>query len=196
MKRTFDIMFSLLGILLLSPLWILIAILIYFEDSGPVIFSQIRVGQYGHRFVMHKFRSMTISREHEKGRFDPGDTSRVTKIGKLLRKTKLDELPQLLNVFKGDMSLVGPRPEVPNWVDIYPERWKTVLSVRPGITDNASLEFRDEESILARSNDPESSYRFDILPKKLELYEHYVHHRSFSGDLGILWKTFIKVIFY
>jgi lipopolysaccharide/colanic/teichoic acid biosynthesis glycosyltransferase len=194
MKRVLDIMISSIGIILLSPLWIILGIMISREDPGPVFFTQRRVGRKGRHFIMYKFRSMTFSKEHTEGIFDPGDTSRVTPIGRMLRKTKLDELPQLLNVFMGDMSLVGPRPEVPAWVNAYPDKWAYILSVRPGITDNASLEFRDEEAILAKSADPETTYRYVILPRKLELYEKYVLHRSMSGDLVILYKTLIKVI--
>lgn len=196
MKRSFDIIFSLIGLILLSPLWLAIGIFISLEDSGPVFFIQTRVGRSGRRFSIFKFRTMSVSAAHKNGRFDPGDTSRVTRTGRVLRKTKLDELPQLLNVLMGDMSLVGPRPEVPVWVDAYPERWKLVLCVRPGITDNASLEFRDEETVLAASADPEATYRQVILPVKLDLYEHYVKHHSFWGDITILWNTFVKVIFY
>jgi len=195
MKRVIDIITASIGIVLLTPLWIIMGVMISLEDPGPFFFTQTRVGRKGRHFVMYKFRSMTFSSAQASGRFDPGDTSRVTRIGKVLRKTKLDELPQLFNVFMGDMSLVGPRPEVPDWIEAYPDRWAYILSVRPGITDNASLEFRDEEAILAKSADPEATYRNIILPRKLELYEQYVRHRSLSADFVILWKTFIKVLF-
>jgi len=195
MKRVIDIITASIGIVLLTPLWIIMGVMIPLEDPGPFFFTQTRVGRKGRHFVMYKFRSMTFSNAQASGRFDPGDTSRVTRIGKVLRKTKLDELPQLFNVFMGDMSLVGPRPEVPDWIEAYPDRWAYILSVRPGITDNASLEFRDEEAILAKSADPEATYRNIILPRKLELYEQYVRHRSLSADFVILWKTFIKVLF-
>ena len=123
-----------------------------------------------------------------------GNRRRVTGVGRLLRATKLDELPQLWNVLKGDMSLVGPRPEVRQWVAAYPERWARVLTVKPGITDPASIVYRDEESILARSPDPERTYREDILPHKLDLYEEYVRSRNFFGDIGIILKTLFAVI--
>jgi lipopolysaccharide/colanic/teichoic acid biosynthesis glycosyltransferase len=115
-------------------------------------------------------------------------------LGKILRKTKLDELPQLINVIKGDMSLVGPRPEVKKWTDVYPEKWAIVHRVKPGITDNASIEFRNEEEILSQSSNPEETYRNIILPHKLELYINYVHHHSFFGDLMIIIRTIQTII--
>ena len=130
----------------------------------------------------------------ESGAFDVGDTSRVTAVGRFLRKTKLDELPQLWNVLRGDMSLVGPRPEVRKWVEAYPERWAKVLTVRPGITDPASIAFRNEEELLTAAPDPENYYRNVILPRKLALYEQYVATRSFWGDVGILLKTVWTVV--
>jgi lipopolysaccharide/colanic/teichoic acid biosynthesis glycosyltransferase len=138
---------------------------------------------------------MTVKKDAEKGAFDAGDSSRVTKVGRFLRKSKLDELPQLLNVLFGSMSFVGPRPEVEKWVHVYPERWKIVHSVKPGITDNASLEFRNEEEILAASLDKEKTYRDEILPRKLELYEAYVKKHSFLTDVEIILKTILSIIF-
>lgn len=130
----------------------------------------------------------------EKGSFDAGSSRRVTNVGRILRRTKMDELPQLWNVLKGDMSLVGPRPEVRKWVEVYPERWSEVLTVRPGITDPASIVFRHEEEILARSENPEAAYRDEILPRKLDLYQQYVRTRSFGGDLLILMKTLVALL--
>lgn len=121
--------------------------------------------------------------------FTPGDLSRITAVGRILRKTKLDELPQLYNILKGEMSLVGPRPEVEKWVDTYPKIWEYVLRVRPGLTDNASIEFRDEEKILALSENPEKTYKEQILPRKLELYVNYVDNHSFTGDIKLILKT-------
>jgi lipopolysaccharide/colanic/teichoic acid biosynthesis glycosyltransferase len=136
---------------------------------------------------------MTLFQLATEGIFEPGNVSRVTAIGKFFRKSKLDELPQLINVLIGDMSLVGPRPEVANWVEVYPDAWKKILTVRPGITDNASIIFHNEESILAVANDPEQVYREVMLPKKLELYTDYVDNRSFQGDLLIILRT-LKVL--
>lgn len=137
---------------------------------------------------------MTVQRGTERGSFDAGSSVRVTRVGKLLRKTKLDELPQLWNVLVGDMSLVGPRPEVRKWVEAYPERWEKVLIVQPGITDPASIEFRNEEELLAAAPNPEAYYRDVILPRKLDLYEEYVRNHTFGGDIAILIKTFWIVV--
>ncbi|GAO28538.1 bacterial sugar transferase [Geofilum rubicundum JCM 15548] len=132
---------------------------------------------------------MTVVKEAASGSFDAGDSSRVTRVGRWLRKSKIDELPQLWNVLVGDMSLVGPRPEVQKWVAVYPERWQVVHSVRPGITDNASIEFRNEEALLATSDAPETTYKEVVLPQKLALYENYVRQNSFLGDIRIIFKT-------
>jgi lipopolysaccharide/colanic/teichoic acid biosynthesis glycosyltransferase len=136
---------------------------------------------------------MTISPGAEKGEFEPGNLSRITSFGRYLRKTKLDELPQLLNVLMGDMSLVGPRPEVKKWVAVYPERWAAIHKVRPGITDPASLIYRNEEALLAGSGEPEKVYREELLPQKLSLYEEYLRKRSFFMDFSIIMKTIFSV---
>jgi len=164
-------------------------------DGRPIFFRQARVGINGTDFILYKFRTMRVERGAASGTFDAGDSSRITKIGAFLRKTKLDELPQLWNVFKGDMSLVGPRPEVRKWVDAYPQRWAKVLTVKPGITDPASIYYRNEEELLARSDDPVACYRDQILPHKLDFYEEYVRTRTFWGDISLIVKTFIAVIF-
>jgi len=130
----------------------------------------------------------------EKGSFDAGDKSRITPLGQILRKTKLDELPQLFNVFLGEMSLVGPRPEVKAWTEVYPEKWKIVHQIRPGITDNAAILFRNEEEILATSPNPQEAYKNEILPIKLEMYLNYVHNHTFIGDLLIILYTFKAII--
>ena len=186
-------MLATIAILLLAPMLGVFAIAVRLSSAGPALFRQERIGRYGRVFVLLKFRTMHILKGTEKGSFDAGDASRITSFGRFLRKTKLDELPQLWNVLTGDMALVGPRPEVCKWVAVYPERWAKVLMVRPGITDPASIVYRDEEEILARSADPERTYREEILPHKLNLYEEYVHSRSFLGDIGIIFKT-IKVV--
>ena len=194
MKRTFDFVVSLLGLIILAPLFFVIGFLIKFNDKGPVFFKQKRVGKDGKLFMLYKFRSMRVPEFSEQGSFEPGNISRVTVIGKFLRRTKLDELSQLINVLKGEMSFVGPRPEVEKWVAVYPERWKRVLCVKPGITDNSSIVYRSEESLLAESNDPENTYKEIILPKKLDLYEEYVVDNSFFGDLKLIFKTIFSVI--
>ncbi|ASB48295.1 sugar transferase [Alkalitalea saponilacus] len=195
LKRIFDFFLSLFLLLIFLPLFALVAVAILLTDGFPLFFIQKRVGKNGCFFRMYKFRTMSVRKEASDGSFDAGDASRVTGIGRLLRKSKLDELPQLLNVLKGEMSFVGPRPEVEKWVNAYPERWSVVLTVKPGITDNASLEFRNEEEILAAAKDKEGTYRNEILPRKLDLYEAYVRNHSFFGDLLILARTFWTVVF-
>ena len=194
MKRMFDFIIATTAFLALLPLMLLIAIMVGLTSPGGPLFRQVRSGQNGTPFTLLKFRSMSKPRTKDKGEFDPGDASRVTWIGRILRRTKLDELPQLWNVVRGDMSLVGPRPEVPSWTKVYPERWKIVLSVRPGITDPASIAFRNEESILAASDDPETCYREEILPRKLALSEEYVQKRSLAGDFMLVIRTIWVVL--
>jgi lipopolysaccharide/colanic/teichoic acid biosynthesis glycosyltransferase len=188
-KRVADILLAGVGLLALLPLLAALGVLIRLGSPGPALFRQVRVGRGGRDFVLYKFRTMTVRAGSERGSFDAGDRSRVTRVGRLLRATKLDELPQLWNVVRGDMSLVGPRPEVRRWVEAYPERWAVVLSVRPGITDPAAIIYRHEERLLAAADDPDALYRDEILPRKLELYERYIAARSFPGDLAILWRT-------
>lgn len=189
MKRLFDFVMSLVGLVVLFPVLVLVALAVVADSGWPVFFIQKRVGRGGTIFSMYKFRSMTVMREAAQGSFDAGNLSRVTRVGRWLRKTKIDELPQLWNVLIGDMSLVGPRPEVLKWVMVYPERWNLVHTVRPGITDNASIEFRNEEALLAASEAPETTYKEVVLPQKLTLYEGYVRRHSFWGDIQIIFKT-------
>jgi lipopolysaccharide/colanic/teichoic acid biosynthesis glycosyltransferase len=153
------------------------------------------VGKNGKEFIMRKFRTMNIRAGTHQGTFEPGDRTRITNVGRFLRTNKLDELPQLWNVLKGEMSIVGPRPEVRKWVDAYPERWKSILAIRPGITDLASLAYRDEESILHTSLDPKKRYREVILPRKLAIYEEYIKSNSFVGDFIIFVKTIAGVLY-
>ena len=195
MKRIFEIIISLFSLILFSPFLILVMLSITIFDSRPVFFRQIRVGIGGSDFFLNKFRTMTLEQESYSGTFDAGDESRITRIGLFLRKTKLDELPQFWNVLIGDMSIVGPRPEVRKWVDAYPERWAKVLSVKPGITDPASIYYRNEEELLAKADDPEAYYRDHILPHKLDLYEEYVRTKSFCGDIHLILKTIMSVLF-
>ena len=194
LKRVFDAVIALLGLLVLLPVLAAIALAVRLSSPGPGLFRQARVGLEGVEFLLLKFRTMTVRPGSEKGAFDAGDASRVTKVGRFLRATKLDELPQLWNVIRGDMALVGPRPEVRRWVEVNPERWAIVHAVRPGITDPAAILYRDEEKILASVPDPERLYREQILPRKLDLYEEYVRTRTFWGDLKILGQTAIAII--
>ena len=191
-KRLFDMVLSLIGLMVLSPVFLLVMLLLLlFERTSP-FFIQQRVGYKGRLFSIYKFRTMRPEKSGRKG-FDAGNTDRITPVGRFLRKTKLDELPQLFNVLKGDMSLVGPRPEVLQWTQVYPKKWKIIHSVLPGITDYASMSFRDEESILSAQPDPEVYYRDTILPQKLSLNIHYVKNRSLYLDIKIIMKT-IKLV--
>jgi len=194
-KRSFDLFFSIVVLILLIPLFVIIGIAIKLNDKGRVFFTQERIGKNGKPFRLYKFRSMSELKAASKGYFEPGNVSRVTDIGKILRKTKMDELPQFINVLKGEMSLVGPRPEVRKWVEVYPERWSKILSVAPGITDNASIEFRNEEELLVKSECPEKTYRELILPHKLDLYEKYIDNQSFIEDFNLIVKTIYCCIF-
>ena len=194
MKRCFDIMVSAVAVLILTPLLLCITLLVATTSRGGPVFRQTRVGRHRRPFKILKFRTMAVRRDADDGSFDVGDRSRVTGVGRVLRRTKLDELPQLWNVLVGDMSLVGPRPEVPAWTEVHRARWDRVLSVRPGLTDPASLMFRHEEELLAAADNPETTYRDEILPRKLDLAERYVLEQSFLGDLAVLIATVKAVL--
>jgi len=193
MKRLFDIVFSLLGLIILSPFILVLAILIKEEDGGSVFYRGVRVGRHGKPFRIFKFRTMVVDAENIGGPSTADDDPRITKIWKFLRKYKLDELPQLINVLKGEMSFVGPRPEVPHYVNMFTEEEKAILSVRPGITDWASIWNPDEGAILAGSPDPEKTYLEKIRPEKIRLQLKYVKERSFWIDLRIIFQTLLKV---
>lgn len=194
-KRAFDFCVALIGLILLSPLFGMLAVWIKMDSDGPVYFRQVRVGLNGVPFRIHKFRTMSTDAESRGLQITVGQDSRITGIGHFLRKYKLDELPQLIDVLKGDMSFVGPRPEVPRYVEHYPADVKAqILSVRPGITDYASIEFKDESAILARSQAPELDYIQKVLPVKLKYHLRYVKEASFGGDVKIILLT-IKEIF-
>ena len=194
MKRAFDFFWSIIGLLLLSPLFLLVAILIKFNSKGPIFFKQIRVGRNEKDFKIYKFRTMFIDSDR-KGLLTVGfKDSRVTSIGYYLRKFKLDELPQLINVLIGDMSFVGPRPEVRKYVNLYSKSQKKVLEVKPGITDLASIAFRNENEILSTKSNPEDFYIDEIMPKKININLNYIKRRNFFSDLGIILKTFKVII--
>lgn len=194
MKRAFDLTASLIGVAILLPLFVVVAVLIFFGDGWPVLFKQTRVGLNGAPFKVLKFRTMYKDAERAGQLTVSGRDPRITPSGYFLRKYKLDELPQLFNVIKGDMSLVGPRPEVPAYVELYTNDQKRVLSVKPGITDAASLEFINENELLADADDPQKYYKEVILPRKLGLQLNYVDQRSFMGDLSIIVKTVVGII--
>ncbi len=194
-KRIFDLIASGLGLIFLSPLLIGIAVAIKWESAGPVFFRQERVGRFGKSFRIHKFRTMVMNAERRGLQITVGADPRVTRVGVLLRKYKLDELAQLIDVFVGTMSLVGPRPEVPAYVACYPsEAANVILSVRPGITDRASIEYKDENEVLAQASDPHRAYVEDVLPIKIGYYLDYVANRSFVGDLRIIIATFVAIV--
>ena len=194
-KQLFDILAACIGLIILSPVFLVIAILIKSTSVGDIFFRQIRVGRYGREFKIHKFRTMVANAEQIGEKITVGKDIRVTKIGFLLRKTKLDELPQLIDVIYGNMSFVGPRPEVPEYVEFYPADIKNiVLSVRPGITDYASITMIDENVILAKSSNPKQCYIDEIMPQKLAYAVKYVKTRSFFGDLKIIFLTIGKII--
>lgn len=193
-KRLFDIGVSCAVLIVLAPLFVLIALAIVLDSGTPVFYRQVRVGRGRVPFRILKFRSMRPDADRH-GRLTVSNDLRVTRVGSFLRRYKLDELPQFANVLMGQMSLVGPRPEVPEFVDEYsPEDAALVLSVRPGITDNASIEFRNENDLLDAAVDPKETYIATILPTKLAYYRDYVRQRSFLGDLKILWRTFGAIV--
>lgn len=194
-KRGFDIVFSILALVLLSPVLVVIIILIYIRMGKPILFRQERVGLRGSKFIIYKFRSMIEASGSPSlltvGSRDP----RVTPLGYILRKYKLDELPQIINVLKGEMSVVGPRPEVEKYVLMYSEEQRKVLQVKPGITDNASILFSDENEILSRYDDPEQTYIHLIMPAKLSLNLDYIAQRNMFLDIKILLTTVKKIFF-
>jgi lipopolysaccharide/colanic/teichoic acid biosynthesis glycosyltransferase len=195
MKRLFDILFSFIGILLLQPFFIAVAILIKVDSKGPVFFRQERIGRNFKRFIIYKFRTMVVDAEKKGLGITSGGDNRITRIGRMLRKFKIDELPQLYNVLKGDMSLVGPRPEVIKYVEWYKDDYERILSIRPGITDVSSMTFRNEESILQGVDNPESYYVHVLLPEKMRLGREYIQNVSFFYDVKLILKTLYKVVF-
>jgi len=193
-KRIFDILLSFIGLVLLSSVFIFIIYLIKKEDGCPVFYRGVRVGRFGKPFKMLKFRTMVLNADKIGGPSTADDDLRLLKIGKFLRKYKLDEIPQLINVLKGEMSLVGPRPEVPFYVNMFTEEEKKILTVKPGITDWASLWNFDEGETLAKSLDPEKEYAEKIRPKKIHLQLKYAREQSFWTDLKIIFNTLLKLI--
>lgn len=194
LKRLFDILLSLFGLIILSSIFIVVALLIKREDGGASFYRGVRVGRYGKPFRIFKFRTMVVDAERIGGPSTADDDSRITKVGKSLRKYKLDELPQLINILKDEMSFVGPRPEVPMEVNTYTEEEKKVLLVRPGITDWASLTFHNEGEILKGSKDPHETYRKKIRPEKLRLALKYVEEGSFLTDIKIILRTLMTLV--
>lgn len=195
LKRAFDLCAALIGLAALSPLLAIVALVIKEGDGGPVLYRGLRVGRRGMPFRMCKFRTMAVNADQIGGPSTAGDDPRLTRAGRLLRKYKLDELPQLFNVLIGEMSLVGPRPEVQQYVDMYTPEERVILTVKPGITDWASLWNSDEGALLAGSTDPERTYLEEIRPTKLRLQLEYVRRQSVLTDLTILGQTLVALVF-
>lgn len=193
-KRSFDIAVSSLALLLCLPLFLVTAVLIKLDSKGPVLFAQQRIGKHFRPFWIYKFRSMVQAAPESGGQISVANDPRITRVGSLLRKSKIDELPQLINVLKGEMSLVGPRPEVAKYVQLFRTDYEEILQVQPGITDLASLKYRDEGALLAQSQDPEREYASHVLPDKIELAKEYVKRSSFRFDLVILLKTPLRLL--
>ena len=194
MKRLFDIIMSGAGLLVLTPLFLFIALWIKLDSSGPVFYRQVRVGQHNKDFRIFKFRSMRIGSDKGSLVTIGGRDPRVTRSGYFIRKFKIDELPQLINVLSGDMSLVGPRPEVRHYVNYWTEEQMHVLDVRPGITDPASIKFRNENELLAQAEDPEQYYINVIMQEKIHCYLEYVKQHNFWYDIKLIFQTFWTII--
>lgn len=194
MKRLLDIFFSLTGLVLLSPLFIIVCVLIMIESPGGPFYRQERIGKNGRSFRLLKFRSMRIGSDKKGLITVGGHDPRITRMGYFIRKYKIDELPQLLNVLKGDMSLVGPRPEVRKYVDMYTEEQRRVLNVRPGITDYASIEYSDENTILGMADDPDKVYIEQIMPDKIKLNMRYIENNTLKEYFKIIFLTLKKII--
>ena len=192
-KRIFDIVASIGGLIVLSPMLIIVAICIKLDSKGPVFFKQKRVGKNKEIFEIYKFRTMVTDAEKLGKQITVGNDSRITGVGKFIRKCKLDEFPQLINVLKGEMSLVGPRPEVPKYVELYDEYQEQILLVQPGITDYASIEFRNENEILGESDNPEKTYIEDIMPIKIDLNMKYIKNISLIEDIKLIFFTIVAI---
>lgn len=193
-KRIFDILFSGIGLILLFPVLIIISILIIIDSKGPIFFKQTRVGQFNRDFKIFKFRTMHVD-SHKMGLLTVGDKDpRVTKMGYFLRKYKLDEFPQLINVFLGTMSFVGPRPEVRKYVDYYSKDDLQIFNAKPGITDLASIEYRNEAELIKKAIDPEKVYIEEIMPAKIKLNKVYLSNNNIFTDIKIILKTFVSIL--
>lgn len=193
-KRGFDVFACTIVLLVLLPVWLVIGIAIAAGSKGGVLYKQYRVGRYGKDFKLLKFRTMRKDADKTGPLITVGADTRVTRIGKFLRKYKIDEFPQLLNIIKGDMSIVGPRPEVRKYVELYNEQQRQVLSVRPGLTDYASIEYISENELLSKSSDPERTYIEEIMPQKLALNLKYIENQSIKEDIKIIFKTFTSIL--
>jgi lipopolysaccharide/colanic/teichoic acid biosynthesis glycosyltransferase len=193
-RRALDVLASAVGLVLLSPVFVVVALAIFATSPGPVFFRQVRIGRNGGPFRMYKFRSMCVDAEALGGQLTVSGDPRITRVGAFLRASKIDELPQLINVLVGEMSLVGPRPEVPRYLTLYTPEQRRVLEVRPGITDPASVLYRDEPAVLARAADPERAYVEEVLPHKLAINLAYLERRSLASDVGVILTTLWRLL--
>jgi lipopolysaccharide/colanic/teichoic acid biosynthesis glycosyltransferase len=192
--RAFDLLLALVGLIVLAPLMAVVAVAIALTSRGPVFFQQERVGLDGRPFRILKFRTMRVDAERLGGPLTVGRDPRITRVGAFLRASKLDELPQLINVLRGDMALVGPRPEVPRYVALYSAEQRRVLEVRPGITDPASIQYRDESALLAAAADPERWYVEEVMPHKLAINLDYLRRRTLPSDVGVILATLARLV--
>lgn len=192
-RRAFDLGAALLGLVVLAPVFAAVALAIASSSPGPVFFRQERVGRDGRMFRIFKFRTMRQDAEAHGAQLTVEGDPRITSVGRFLRASKIDELPQLINVVTGEMALVGPRPEVPRYVALYSDEQRRVLTVRPGITDPASIEYRDENAVLAAADDPEAAYVHEVMPHKLAINLEYLHRRTLATDIGVILSTLAKV---
>jgi lipopolysaccharide/colanic/teichoic acid biosynthesis glycosyltransferase len=193
MKRILDIVVSLVGLICLLPLLLLVAMLIKLDSTGPILFRQERIGMRFRPFQILKFRTMMQNVNAGGQSITVGDDPRITRVGLFLRKTKIDELPQLINVLRGEMALVGPRPEVPRYVELFRHDYEEILKIRPGITDLASIKYRDEAAFLGNSENPEQEYVTRVLPDKINLGKEYIRRSSMFFDLTVILKTFLRL---
>ena len=193
-KRIFDLFLSSIGLIILSPLFFFISILVKLDSKGPIFFKQVRIGYKWKKFYVCKFRTMIENAEKVGERLTSNNDIRITKIGRLLRKYKIDEFPQLINVFKGEMSFVGPRPELPEYVEVFRNDYDYILKVKPGITDFASIKFRDESKLINNSKNAENIYINEILPKKIKMYKKYVKNNSLKLDIYLIILTIFYII--
>ena len=196
MKRMFDIVVAAAALIVLFPLLVLSALLIKLDSPGPIFFKQERIGRNFRPFWIYKFRTMAQDAPARGGLVTIGEDARVTRVGRLLRKSKIDEIPQLTNILRGDMALVGPRPEVRYYVELFRRDYEEILKVRPGLTDLASLKYRDEAALLGKAANPEDEYRTRVLPDKIRLAKDYLRRSSFLFDLGLILKTLFKLFDY
>jgi lipopolysaccharide/colanic/teichoic acid biosynthesis glycosyltransferase len=194
MKRAFDIIAASVGLVLLAPLLLVVSLLIKLDSPGPVLFRQERMGRGFHPFRIYKFRTMVQDAPGQGGMITFGGDPRITRLGQVLRTTKIDELPQLINILRGEMSFVGPRPEVQRYVELFREDYAEILKVLPGITDLASLRFRYEAELLGRCKDPEEEYVKRVLPEKIRLAKEYIGRSSFRFDVTLILKTVLSVL--